>query len=212
MAKRKPRNVWFLVIALIVVFVGLPLALLILAPFSTVIGSEFSPNTFESRSFFYLRVPGTKVALTKRYLETSESFARTLVNDRWIVEHDPANPRWDLVSDNFTNYRSPDCDARHLTGELNRRNDKYEYYWSKWTDKFPQRARVLWPLVAEFSRQGMYVYLTELFEFTRGADGLTDDEYAVELENLASTLRQWRAEANAADTTPAESEDSGNQL
>lgn len=177
-----------------VLVVALPLLAIVLSPLSMIIGVEFSPDTFYQRQFFYLRVPGTQIALTQRTVNEMASFSRTLVDDRWVQEIRSGEARWDLVMDNFTPKHSPDCDAQLLVQELDRRNAEFEYVWSKWSDKYPQRAKVLWPIVADFARHQMYLYLSDIFEFCRREDRLPDDQFADQLKILASQQCYYRAQ------------------
>ncbi len=195
MAVQKRRNwIW---ITLLVLVVAVPLLAIIIVPLSFIAGTEFSPDTFEHRQFVYMRVPGTQIVLSNRWLTDIPSFSQTLIDDQWVGENTSTETRWDLVMDNYTPRHSPDCDAQYLVQEIERRNDEYEFIWLQWTNKYPQRARVLWPIIADFARHAMYLYLSEIFEFCDQQDDLSDEQFSDQLQKLASKQCFHRAVAQA---------------
>lgn len=157
--------------------VGLLLILMVLAySFSstTVAGTEFSPHTFQTRTFRYTRIPGTKVRLSATRLSASYSIVSTPV-----LKH--LNPvttttRWDVVkvSERSTEEERAPNIAWML---LQTTNANGVNFWDEWSTKNPQLAAVFWPLLQQVLIEEKYFYVPTLLE---QASASTDSKVLIE--------------------------------
>jgi hypothetical protein len=129
--------------------------------FGVVVGEEFSPDTFESRSYYYWQIPLLQVQVTSVVQETSTgAFASRLIADKLIKKR--KHSRWDLVRQYAGGgMYSGDSAllARHLDSSMFSNSD-----WSTWTDDHAKLAAVFWPRVASLARADLYVLLPGIFE------------------------------------------------
>lgn len=124
-------------------------------------GSEFNPETYEVRSFFYRVSPftGRQTSGISRSVQMTP-LGEMLNQGKWL----PAAPnqnRWDLITDS-TVPRSSDWLASDW-GKLVQ-DVSFSQAWEAWNQKYPQAAAVLWPAVVELGREGCYDEIVPLLE------------------------------------------------
>lgn len=162
-----------------------------------IFGSEFNPDTFQSRSFWYLRVPGTGFPITRRTVEDSSSvLQKSLAGSGWIAAGAAGRQRWDLVRDNWPRRNSHDFDAAVLVSYLEAPAGAGENRWVQWNLRHPSAAAVFWPAVADLARSGNYVLTPDLFrlagEYQPPAAG-AEDPFPARLRGLTGLLLLDRA-------------------
>jgi len=171
MAKKKTHNGrLFVIVAVIVTVIGVPIAFLTLSAYGEKSGVEFSPDDFSMRRFDYCNLP--YINWTRRgikYVDYTDAIASTLVADGWIRRTGRTPKRWHLISEsgsNFSGTRVPAaCDARFLTDYFSFSNRDGENSVSQWTDENPNAAKVFWPEIAEMARDELYLPIPNVMEF-----------------------------------------------
>ncbi len=156
------------------VVIAMAVLLLIAAPFlryGSVVGEEFSPDRFRRRSYHYWEIPLLHVQVTplKKQDETND-LEKYLVQNKLILVANQPRPRWDLVALRRAEVPAPPRDAEILCRYLDLTNSEGELVWLQWTKNEPQRAKVLWPAVAEAARRDVYVVMPDLFHMAEKAD------------------------------------------
>lgn len=171
----KPRKT-----GLILSLVGLGLALaipvtcLVLFGMGQVSGVEFSPDDFSRRSFSYNQMPLTDWVLVKKvYKDKTTDIEKSLTADRLIRPVILKKKRWHLISDFGSSVISHQCDARFLTGYLDKLDDDGNSYWDTWNTEYPKCAKVFWPEVAQLARDEMYLKIADVM---RVAISVTKDD------------------------------------
>ena len=121
-------------------------------------GTEFCPQLFQKRDFYYWRLPGTKIRLGSTTLlpaasPCSKSILQTLPSvgtTDWQV----AKVRYGSISRNL----GPEI----LLDYLEAKDANGANAWDGWSFRNPQRANVLWPIVQQVAIQEMYHCVPEL--------------------------------------------------
>jgi hypothetical protein len=133
-------------------------------------GEEFCPAKFARRSFYYLEIPlvGLQVTSITRDDRTSD-LERDLTQNGLVPTVRPGEPDWDLVYTVHSGVTTLRGDAAILCGYLDAKDNQGEQYWKIWTEKHPELAKVLWPLVAQTARRQLYLFVPELFELAAQA-------------------------------------------
>jgi len=152
---------------------------------STIEGPEFSPASFQTRTFSYQRLPGTRILLSKTKLGAS-----TAVCTVEILKHLPpvtASPAWQVASTStyYDELHGPSV----LINALKQRNVEGDDAWGAWSFENPSLAAVLWPLVQQVAFQELYECVPELLETAEN----TTDPRSLErstLEIMARTAGQ----------------------
>jgi len=156
---------------MILVLVGLGLALaipvscLVLFGMGQVSGVEFSPDDFSRRTFSYNQMPLTDwVVVKKVYKDATTDIERSLTADRLVRSVILKKKRWHLVSEFGSSVVSHECDARFLTGYLDKLDDDGNSYWDTWNTEYPKCAKVFWPEIAELARDEMYLKIADVMQ------------------------------------------------
>ena len=176
MASLSRRNILFIGIAFLLIS---PIVLLIFFGWGQVEGDEFSPDDFSRRSFSYNQAPIFGWPIRKKsYIDTTTPLEKELIADKLITPTVNPKKTWHLTNDSGSgNGMMPvECDARFLTDYLDQRNDEGDYFWSTWNSRFPEPAKIYWPLVADLARDQMYLKVSDVMEFAKKLDQLNDDE------------------------------------
>lgn len=156
-------------------------------------GEEFSPDNFTSRRFTYMVFPGTDWVLQgMTYDDTTSAACTQIVSDGLISTSSGPNQRWDLINDRKIGSLGSEFDARFLTMALAEEDSEHDSVWEKWTVKFPDSAKVLWPVIADLARDNMYLAVPEILDEVR--DIKDDDAEAMQLqldEYVATAYREF---------------------
>ena len=161
--KQDRSAVWLIALGLLILFlVSLPFLLTWIATSSRVSGSEFSPDTFQTRTFQYFRVPGIRLQLySTRYSQPQATPGASFDILKHLQNKSSQSPRWDLVEaqQGATTEKYP---AALLVGALEIRNSTYTPLWEHWSAAHPAKAAILWPLVQQLALDGQYLLIPQL--------------------------------------------------
>jgi len=172
-------------IAIFAIFFG-GIALLYSFQSVMVSGKEFSPQTFQTRSFSYWRIPGTKIRISGTSLSTAISPSGTP-----LLKHLPTNGvpvQWQVCQAAQGNARREDGPSI-LVSFLESLDADGAKTWDAWSFRNPQLAAVLWPIVQQVAYHQLYFCLPELL---RLADGHSDQD---SLENSLNRVCNQACEA-----------------
>ncbi len=157
----KARSI--LLVSLLVMLIVVPVLFLIMLGLGTVQGVEFSPDDFSRREFSYNQMPLTGwIVSKKQYVDLTSDLERSLVVNKLVPAVVLKKKRWHLVSEIGPPVISHECDARFLTGYLDKLHDEGGNYWDTWNTDFPKSAKVFWPHVAELARDEMYFKVADV--------------------------------------------------
>jgi len=134
-------------------------------------GEEFSPDSFATRSYFYMEVPFTSIQVWPiLHEDVSGDLARHLQNNKLLGgAPDATKSRWDLVMAFPPPGNRNHLDAAILSGYLTNTDSSGNLVWLDWSNDNPQLAAEFWPRVAELARNYLYIYLPDLFEIAHSA-------------------------------------------
>ena len=172
--------------------------------FGCVQGVEFSPDTFQSRTFVYYEIPLIRVRVTGVYRDDiSGVLQRTVAGDKFSPAPTVDPPRWHLVAMSKGNSIYQD-DAliifRYLQNLSQLMADtptspfaetSAAEFWRKWTDEHDELAQILWPAVVNVCRQDLYIFVPAMFNT---AEQLTADGAEPSPKNFEQALNQVLAE------------------
>lgn len=155
------------VTTILIVITGLLSACIYLFVGTQITGKEFSPQTFQVRTFTYRRLPGTTIRLTATKLTTAASLV-----DKPVLQHlvaPTSNPRWDIidVSEGAVFEERPPAILYKL---LEARGANSDRHWNEWSAKHPELAKVFWPIVQEQALERHYAIVPELCEIAMDSD------------------------------------------
>lgn len=158
----------------------------------SVSGVEFSPDDFSRRSFSYTRLPIVKWTLVKKRYQEYE-LKLDLVGDGWISARPVTT--WHLVSENQVDRQPTESDARFLVDLLDLRcPEDFSNIWIQWNEKYPDFAKLFWPIIAQLARDELYLAIPEFVELAlqldRLQDQLDDTEMISDFERQLNTKLQ----------------------
>lgn len=170
---------------------AIPLLLVILYGIGQTSGTEFSPDDFSRRNFYYNQTPYFDWVITgKTYSDATRPFDQSLVIDGFVVPVVNVNKSrtWHLVSDSGSSesFMSAGCDARFLTSFLDLTDDEGEDYWLGWNERHPNAAKIFWPRVAELARNEMYLKIPDIMQFAMEYESDDAKLFSRELDALVS--------------------------
>jgi len=148
---------------------------------SRISGTEFTPNTFQTRSFSYSRIPGTRTRLSPTSLGPP-----TAVASIDVLKHLPTLNRtqqWQVAS--VVGAPGETHGANVLANALNQRSPDGNDVWGAWSVRHPTVAAVFWPLVQQVAFQQLYECIPELLQIAE----LADDPVSLERESLSVIVR-----------------------
>ncbi len=172
-------------------FIGAILLFFTVWIFGHVRGEEFSPDTFEVRSFSYYRIPLTEIQVKAVRHHTFGSALRDhLIRKNLLPKSANDTPRWDLVyRQNLWSREAILGDAQFLVDFLPDFRDGWDDEWLTWTQDHPDLAAILWPAVAELARTNLYIFVPDLLELAEVAEQPDDLERQID-QTLAEQYYQ----------------------
>jgi hypothetical protein len=187
--KKKSGNPYLIPILLflLLVFFG---GLMFLFSTALIQGTEFSPNNFQTRTFSYSRVPGTKIVLTKTALGPAVSITNTDVLKH--LKTISGAPVWHVSS---IYSRSETHPSNTLVEALQQTNADRADFWGAWSNANPSLAAVLWPFVQQLALQEFYFPIPDILEAAAESKNPNDfEEKLFEITVQASTSRclDWK--------------------
>ncbi len=179
------RAALFLRLTLVSLVFLTPVFLLVMLGLGQTSGEEFSPDDFSRRSFFYNRVPYFRWTLVnKQFVDITPALEQTLLSDGFISASNRQPQIWHLYRDSGTAFdeeQSPDCDARLLVGYLDMKSPDGEPLWDSWNEKYPDSAKVFWPVVANLARDEMYLAIPDIMRLALEIDSDDPESFANQL-------------------------------
>ena len=158
------------------------------------IGSDFCPEDFSRRSYYYLTVPFVGWQITPvSYTESSETMRDLLIKNR--IFRPAAEPKsWHRIYDNRSRSAEMEYDARILTKILDEYDmEEYCYFWEKWTNDYPVHAKIFWPIVSRLGQEYLYIDLPELMSVARDPD-LNTANFEMQIRAKAAEIFFRRAQ------------------
>ncbi|WP_145055598.1 hypothetical protein [Lignipirellula cremea] len=134
-------------------------------------GKEFSPFTFERRTYSFYELPWLEIQLTPLVREdATDSLAKMLVKDK-LLRPRPADvaDRWDLIFDLSVSSQRGSHDAAVLAHFLDKSDGNGNGVWENWTNDHPLLAAELWPRVQTLAEDQLYIYTPDLFDLAEHA-------------------------------------------
>lgn len=181
--RKKTRRVIVITCSLITVCV----IVAVIAFQGRVTGTEFNPQSFDTRTFSFYEIPGLQIQLTPiRRTVTTPEVSRHLRNKGWIkVSRKTPATTWHTL-----NIARGSANTSELASLLHDSIELFDYdngdfYWKEWSDAHRQQAAVLWPIVQKLASRELYVFVPELLAIARTSR--PDDPPSV----LANALDQW---------------------
>jgi hypothetical protein len=160
---------------------SLLIALGIFSFWASITGVELSPNNFQSRTFSYSRVPGTKSRIGSTKLGASTPVASTDVLKYLPTLNRPQE--WHVAS--VSGWEEEKHSATILIDALRQRDADGLDAWGQWSLRQPNLAAVVWPLVQQVAFQHLYSCVPELLELAES----TSDPVLLERELLDAIAR-----------------------
>lgn len=166
--KKKRKNLPGILLLLAIALCGL----LSFSYVGTINGTEFSPNTFQIRSFNYLRIPGTMSRLGPTTLGPS-----TPATELEILKHltrQSGPDTWHPIAILNSN-TAPKYPAALLVESLTRKSPEGNSIWATWSTKNPELASTLWPFIQWMALNNIYVEIPSILEFAEIYSGPIED-------------------------------------
>jgi hypothetical protein len=139
--------------------------------FGGVRGEEFNPYTFARRKFYFYEIPLLRVQIWPLVRNNASGDVESLVQaESYVTPKKNTAEQWHLFTFNRSAAPSPPFDAAILKTYLDARDEKNANYWHDWSERHPERAKALWPIVARFAQLKLYVVIPHFFELARTAD------------------------------------------
>jgi len=151
-------------------------------------GVELAPSHFQQRNFSFYEIPVLQWQITPiRRRSPASPLVTHLMANNLISVPATAPQVWHPASISRGLAGIEIADAMLLLDQLNlRRGD--DWFWKRWTEANPQRAKVLWPVVQDLAERELYILIPALFE--RALDELPPTEFRDAIDQLLS--RQYR--------------------
>lgn len=157
---------------------------------SSIQGTEFSPNNFQTRTFSYSRVPGTKIVLSKTVLGPTVSVTNTDVLKH--LKTISGSPVWHVTS---IYGRSETHPSTTLVEALKQNNADRADYWGAWSSANPGLAAVLWPFVQQLALKEFYFPIPDLLQAAEDATNADDFEetlFEITVRAAARQCLDWK--------------------
>ncbi|MCR9117205.1 MAG: hypothetical protein NXI22_09710 [bacterium] len=169
-------------------------ACLVAVPFGARNGVEFSPDTFESRTFSFMEIPFFETQVTSiTHEDVTGNVASHLRTAGLIKVGKPS--RWDLTSSNASSYGRAAYDAHLLVDSLDARNAEGDNVWLIWSQDHPKLAAILWVEVQSLAKENLYVAIPDLLRVAEQSE--TVDQLQQNIDQVLAEkfreLGQWQA-------------------
>ena len=195
-SRGKIKWLWPSIAGLLGLLFFLYVAFMVLRVSGEIEGEEFSPDTFDRRSFNYNKMPLFGWVLRKReVIASSDPVSQHLIAGGYItpVQNDPQT--WVLVWDSKTGSNSVDFDARFLVKILDMRDTNNDLVWLNWTMDHDKCAKILWPQVAKLARDGEYWAIPDLMDLAFEAEETKSGDFQATVNQYISDLYFDEAQA-----------------
>jgi len=157
---------------------------------SSIQGTEFSPNNFQTRTFSYSRIPGTKIVLSQTVLGPAASVTSTDVLKH--LNTIPGAPVWHVSS----LYTPPETHPSSILVEaMKQTNADRSDYWGAWSNANPSLAAVLWPFVQQLALKEFYFPIPDILEAAEDAKNPDDFEerlFEITAQATSTLCLDWK--------------------
>jgi hypothetical protein len=174
LAARRPWPKW-VVYTLWITLAALAATLLVWVVtlwFGGVHGTEFSPQTFERRSYSFYELPLVGVQVTAIRHDDLTGVAETFITSSNYVTVPPAgSPQdWHIIVGSRGTKLFRKGDASILMEYLDAKDSEEYHRWVKWSEDNPKLAKVFWPAVQQLAKHELYIFIPDLFTQAKQAD------------------------------------------
>jgi hypothetical protein len=140
--------------------------------FGGVHGTEFSPQTFERRSYSFYELPLVGIQVTAVRHEDLTGIAETFLTSNNYVTVAPAGgPQdWHIIIGSRGTKLLRKGDANILMQYLDSKDSAEYHRWVKWSEDNPKLAKVFWPAVQRLAKDDLYIFVPDLFELAKRMD------------------------------------------
>jgi hypothetical protein len=155
----------------IVVLAGAGLLVIATLIFGEVSGTEFSPESLETRTFTYYEIPGIRRQISPVRRNVTVGEVERQIQRQNLVTLQPSS-RWDLATADRWNEQLDPRGASILLHYFRARTDvghSNREYWGDWTVTHASLAAVLWPEVVQLARRRLYLLIPDVMEVARRA-------------------------------------------
>jgi hypothetical protein len=194
-----------LVLVLVVVAATTVAGLFVVLAFGQVHGVEFSPQSFQRRSYTFFQIPLIRWQVTPVWRDDQTQELEQHLGRQRLLPNRLAPSRWDIVWVTESSRRR-EGDPAILTRYLEVTDSQRNQRWLTWTIEHPERAKALWPAVQLAAELNAYVLIPPLFDMAVAsvddAEGFTQqigdflDRGLIELadvQELDSARRLYKA-------------------
>jgi hypothetical protein len=132
-------------------------------------GTEFSPQTFERRSYSCYELPLVGWQVTAMRREDLSTVVETFLTSNKYIAPLPKGGQqdWHIIFGSRGTRLYRRGDAHILMQYLDAQDAKSMHRWVKWSEDHPQLAKTFWPAVQRLAMHELYVFVPELFELTK---------------------------------------------
>ena len=161
----------------VLVLIGAASGLFLLTmQFGRVAGEEFSPYTFQRRTYSYYEVPFIHFQITPVKRQIHRNPVEEMLVEERCVRAETSSQRWDLVAAHRGGAAWRQGAARILRYYLDARSRDGARFWRTWTVEHATLAKTLWPAIAELARRRLYCCIPPLFNAAL-KNGQNPDEF-----------------------------------
>ncbi|MDA8967739.1 hypothetical protein N9F76_00450 [bacterium] len=168
-------------------------------------GSEFAPSHFVQRTFSFYEIPLVHWQITPIRRQDNTPSVATFVKTT-ILKTLPNGPasNWHLVSLSRGLSGKTNADANLLLAQL-MIGDGTNFYWRDWSQRNPNHAAILWPIIQRLAKRELYILMPMVFA-TADSGGkspsemqkIIDRQLAEEYVSLISDMREAKQSTVAA--------------
>lgn len=133
--------------------------------FGGVHGTEFSPQTFERRSYSFYELPVIGIQVTAiRHDDLSGTAETFLTSNKYVAVPPAGGPQdWHIIVGSRGTKMFRKGDASILMQYLDSRDAGDYHRWVKWSEDNPKLAKVFWPAVQRLAGHDLYIFIPDLF-------------------------------------------------
>ena len=132
-------------------------------------GREFAPTHFQTRTFNFYEIPWLHWQITPIWRKGATGDTANSIRLTSLIRAPKGPPKtWHLVGINRGVTGNTAGDAALLTEQLGMQQNGSDF-WKDWNKKYPNHAKVLWPVVQRLAERELYFLIPELLVFARSA-------------------------------------------
>jgi hypothetical protein len=176
---------------------ALVIGLLAVLAFGHVNGLEFSPQSFERRSYTFFQIPLVRWQVTPTSRSDETLMFEQYLRQQRLLPHRRGPRRWDIVWVVEAS-RQRDGNPAILTRYLDLEGTQPKQHWHQWTIDHPEQAKALWPAVQLAAVLNAYELIPPLFDFA--ATDAPAEDFAQQLwQRLSRSLTELADDRAAAE-------------